>query len=208
MTSKYHYIRNSKQAENEEAVKAYGPRTWGYDYANDGYRNIVDYNFLRKWLDSKIGQKWDDVWSEANKKWDSRTYVGKTALDYIWVHPVEKWYSDYYIKDGILKKAKRVKYNWPKPVTNFVRYEGKSYFRHENIWYAVETAVLKRDKHNYYAVDDVFLGCLSSNCGWSVGRVLRKFYGEVIYCTAKQQVGKRICRKLNAILFKESKKCV
>jgi hypothetical protein len=202
MVSNYHYVRNTKQSKDCETIKGGGRKTYGYDFGNDGWRNVVNYNKIKHWVESKVGEAFDDVWSEACKLYDSRTYVGKQTLDYISYLLEFSKYSDYYLDDGIIKKRPTRKFIYPKRKSSIVYHSGQAYHRHDNVWYAVSVKTpAKESKSGTYYVDDVFLGLLTGH-SWYVERTLRSKYGSLIYCVDKKQVGKRVCQRLNSLVAK------
>lgn len=87
---------------------------WAYD-------TEPDYNtsFLYSYLDSKCGEKWNDVWSELCHKYDRRIYRNyrmlylidynvQTAPDYRRSELDPWWFGTYHVReDGILRKNPR-----------------------------------------------------------------------------------------------------
>lgn len=199
MVSHYHYLRNSKRSQSGEAIKSLGRKTYGYDFGNDGWRPIVNYNQVKKWVDSKVGKPWDDVWSDAHRRWNNDTYIGKEAIEYVYHLIQESRWSDYYVENGILKKHPKRVYRFQKRKSKFVKYEGKTYFRHDNIWYEVETKKPQINKHGQFYFVDEFLG-LVSGYKYYTENYLNKFYGAYNTVFSKKQVGKRVCKKLNQIV--------
>jgi hypothetical protein len=203
MVSNYHYVRHTKWAtESEDKIKGSGRKTYGYDFGNDGYRRVVEYKIIQKWVESKVGEAFDDVWSEACKLYDSRTYVGKQTLDYISYLLEFSKYSDYYLDNGIIKKRPKTVYKYPKRKSSIVYHSGQAYHRHDNIWYAVSVKTpAKNTKSGTYYIEDVFLGLLTGH-SWIVERQLRSKYGSLIYCISKKQVSRRVCKHLNSLVAK------
>src|SRR5687767_8355953 len=105
--SKYHYWRKKKLADENHRVKALGSRTYGYDFANDGRRETVDYKRIQKFLDSRVGYSWNKTYSMLCKKYDRRSYIGHEAREYIkYMIGPSRW-TDYFIDgQGILRKRK------------------------------------------------------------------------------------------------------
>lgn len=218
--SKYKNWRNSKRAKDSRNVKAMGRRTYGYDYADDGCRYVVDYKKAKKYLKSKVGQKWDVVWSELNKKYDHRTYVGKETLDY-YKYLVESrryyCYDEFAIENDLIVyyPAKKYDYKQAKNKMRLTKLYNKHYVCNAVIWYEVELKEIglkEQEKqrnplyywygydlwNNYIRLYDAFFGHL-----YDSKRVVEDFlikqYGKVIYVTKKKQVGKSLCKKLNQI---------
>lgn len=184
-----------------------------------GYRDgYYSYAPVIKFLNSKVGKCWDDVYSEMSTHFNGYCgHILKNAIDVL----VEKdicvdddgdladskgkklkdyrnWYrNNFYInpKTNTLEKIKavRIKYRRYKQPKTIIRYNGKKYYKYKNIWYEVETTNSNSEKPDVF-YDIIYTGYY---------RNLYKYYciyGEHIICISKKQANARICRKLNAIV--------
>lgn len=199
MTSHYHHLRKTKRAKDCKALAGKGHRLYGYDFGNDRARHIVPYKLVQKWLESKVGTSIDDIWKAAHQKWNNKTYIGHQTLEYLkFCMEFSRW-STYYVKDGVLCSKPKTRYVRPKTKSKIVNYRGENYFRHNNVWYRVEVRKPEPNKYGYYYFEDVFLGLIQDHQRWHTKNIFYKMYGCAVYCTSKQQVGKRLCRKLNSL---------
>ena len=211
--SKFKNWRNSKRAKDERNVKAMGRRTYGYDFANDGWRPRINYHKIKKDLLSKIGRKWSEVWSELNKKYDHRTLIGKETLEHYAYLVEEKkriFEGEFYLTNDIICFKKPEKYTYKKIQNLFklTKFKNDWYTCKNEIWYRVQLKRVEEENYvlvmmfgfpqYYYQIYDELLGVIKGYSS-SVHSLLKKHYGDSVYVVRKQQVGKTLCRKLNII---------
>lgn len=209
----YSYNKPSKNDLDGDLNKKYKKAK-----GSSGKEKSYEYRAVKNFLNSRVGQDWDKVYSELSKT--AVGYTGlklKDAIDYL----VEK--KAYFDEDGVLRdsrgielvsrywfwptfyihpktnqlcksKPKTLSYKKRKIVKKIVELDGKKYYKHDEIWYRVEISqpesflMLHRWDKVY---SDVFYKYQSKNS-------LIEKYGSFIICIDKQQVNSRICKKLNA----------
>lgn len=114
----------------------------------------------------------------------------------------------YVAEDGILKKVPHRSTKRKKPQKVIVELDKKKYYRHNDIWWEVET---EPNSHGYgygfyetkygrigFGTKDIFFGYLTK---WESYHK----YGESINIIKRTQCGKRICKKLNDFVNKGKK---
>jgi hypothetical protein len=169
------------------------------------------YNFLK----SKIGCKWDDVYSEicAQMSKDSiaQKWVRDQVFNFVYVHCFEYngqvydakglpisggrvWHT-LYVLDGILYKVPDREKKYRRPKAKFQA--GICPLLYNGIWYEV---TLREVRSKYRAampkdgLRDKFLGFVTEQS------VLNNFYGtdysNTVYCTEKRQMNKREIRRI------------
>lgn len=190
----------------------------------DGYsrwrrwRALFNWAYMRKYLKSQVGRKWDDVWSDIAATHDVRNYSDAEFRDAIksWVHfdvvinedgmydrKGGRLYSyrtdEYYVdENGILKiipKNKRYRYSPPK--SKFVRFNGFEYYKHEGLWYEVVTKSVK-DIHRL-PTENWFKFSYVDAFGVPYYNAFSHYKEESVVVT-KRAVGKRVIRKINQFL--------
>lgn len=162
---------------------------------------------LRRWLRSKVGKHWDDVYGEMCKLVDTTTLSGKHILSHVWGY-VERdvviidgvpyrtiswrngwfqlgyWGEQLYIHPdtGILCLAKKVPKKPPEKRSDFLRIDAYHHYRKvDDIWYLVTLA----DIPFLSLGDDVVLKTkLTRDGGW-------REYGKAVYAVSKQQCSKK-----------------
>jgi hypothetical protein len=118
---------------------------------------VVNWNAIKQFFQSRVGQKWDNVWSEFCHEHDSRTLAGKESRDYalslVEVEPeiTEKgkvllrwrWYrhDSLYVHPltGVLSRAAPRKHvhKTKSLEEQLLMIDGRGFFRWEEIWYEV-----------------------------------------------------------------------
>jgi hypothetical protein len=180
---------------------------------------------LKKFLQSNLGRRWDDVWSEIcehNKDWmgdhlkrhvgymvetDVRITEQRDLTDNAGFH-----FDGFYVdpETGKLEKKERQRWRYkPRPQTIF-HLNGTDYYKYDGIWYRVVVKEWKREPADRYArhyhANDVFgNGGFDYHNGWSLERRLINAYGKLVYCTSKQQANSKECKLLNDMAEKAAK---
>lgn len=113
---------------------------------------------LKNFLKSRVGQPWNNVWSEICKANDSRSLVGSHLRDHIG-YMVEKNVIEH--EDGMFSYSGRYRM-WPmrntfyvnqngilcyvgggrpkyhKPESKIINFHGLKFYKHEGVWYEIE----------------------------------------------------------------------
>jgi hypothetical protein len=149
---------------------------------------------VRKFLQSKVGENWDDVYSELCSKLEDKDR--ECIFWYVNIYnKIDRWFAPFHVSEkGILEKRKDSSYSnyqYEKPKKRIIEFEGQEYFCYEDIWYAV-TSTTETKVKTYYGRDmnikDVF---------FEFNHTLAfKEYGCNRICTSKRQVNSKICKKL------------
>jgi hypothetical protein len=169
------------------------------------------YGPLNRFLQSRVGQKWDSIWSEICENSKDKLgsvlrkrikYIiafncvyGKTK-DEIIVEGQLNHSCPFYIDPGLkilLKSKLRPKYHPSAPKQKIYEMDGLEYFCHDDIWYRIKTADYVKDPGNHYEADieDVF--------GSHPVDKLRRIYGSKKQVIWKQQANSKECDKLKEL---------
>ncbi len=170
---------------------------------------------LRRWLHSKVGQSWDDVYSELCQCIEIRTLSGQHILFHIWQlvernvvlidgvpysdrcykyiqrHQLGYWRDVLYVHPhtGILCIAKKVPKELPKKRDDLLVIDSYHEYRKLNdIWYLIKLQELPENE----LVRDVVLKvtlCRSTESGKYSSRALHE-YGREVYAVRKRQCSK------------------
>jgi hypothetical protein len=165
---------------------------------------------LYRYLLSKVGCPWDEVYSEICKglSQDSvvQSHVRDHVFDFVTVdcyeengyiydakHPSSPMdgygkYHSLYVLNGILcKLPHRKRKSWRKEPPKF--HVGTQVLKYRDIWYEVELVAFE-DPNSKVSLKDMFLGQVSDR--WK----LHKFYGAYLRCTRKRQLNSKEIEKL------------
>jgi hypothetical protein len=122
---------------------------------------------LYRWLESHVGQHWDDVYSKLSQILDTTTLSGRHIVSHVWqyvernvelidgvpyrksssyLYPLGRWYKRLYVhpETGILCLAKRIPKVPEKKPDDFVFVDAYHHYQKINdLWYAIELADLE-----------------------------------------------------------------
>ena len=174
------------------------------------------YGPIRKFIQSKVGQRWDSVWSEVceNSKDKLGSVLRERILNIVavkctidedgsflidgrrWVH------YDYYVhpKTNILTKSEQKSRIYPRPAKpsdkpsgKIYTMDGMEYYCHENIWYRIRSAdYVPKVREGYNdTIEDIF--------GSHSVKQLSRIYGSKKYVIWKQQANSKECAKLKEL---------
>lgn len=202
---KYKYVPDCDY--EDEITRVHGSRRWQYGY---DYKQSTDVlGPLKGYLRSKVGQPWDEVYSEICKYMDRRSTVGAHIFTHLWQY-VDKncWIgektgkvytdgdrgtaepSDYYVHPwtGLLCESEclknRRRWHWDKkknPVLLVQIENGKAYEWIKGFWYYTEYTMV-----TLYTTVPYWRGST---------RTYRQSYEEKVY-QLKRQLGKKELKQL------------
>ena len=210
---------DAPKRESMNPAKRFGPHWYKDDDGNnrrkDGHLEIAIKTAERLLL-SSVGLPWDEIYPKVKK-------IIPTHYDYHGLHLGEErcfiqdnrvyntkgkevsgyWAGGLYVDEqGILRRFIKKSHKWQKPKKAIVDFDKRKFYRHNGIWWEVET---KPNDTNWFT----FMGTRWGKCG--LGEVRDVFYGYLTHCEAyrkygeainivkRQQCGKRLCKKLNAL---------
>ncbi|HEY8377316.1 MAG TPA: hypothetical protein VIK91_12560 [Nannocystis sp.] len=175
---------------------------------------------LRRFLLSRVGRRWDEVYAEICATLRLESAVQKHVLDHlrdmVYTRVVKagdrlfefgamgveeirpcRWSSVYVCPEtGVLKKVPRPRRYAPPVAREVVPIDSRAQYRKiGGLWYRLTLAPLPAGE---LSVRDVLLGDLRQlGTPWKVERVLREHYGRSDrYAVEKRQIGKRELRRL------------
>jgi hypothetical protein len=177
---------------------------------------------LKKFLKSKIGQPWNDVWSEVCKVNDNRSVIGSHVRDHIrWMvefnivkcedglYSYYGRYSRFPLKNsfyvdqkGILCYTGSTKYKRYKPKKKIINLNGLYFYKHEGIWYKVEICHMPKNNNNSFWPGKDAFGYYLDNVGYPTD--CKSVYGEAVYVVSKKQIGKRMIKILEKFINEKS----
>lgn len=202
-----HNIRCEEDAEDlpqKESIK--GGRN-GWTKYRRTKRHDEKWSYIQRFLTSRVGKAWDEVYSEICEEADARTWVGQHLRDQLDLyveqncfmqngevlnehgHVVSRWWNSFYVhpESKTLEFSKRKSWKPQKDPKRVFDLKGKSYFRWEGNWYRVKfqtAAKVKRWGWYDYIVPncvDVFLAdeiaFYPAWNSWHPVRLLRETYG-------------------------------
>lgn len=191
--------KGEKRKKNwEKKNEAVRPR-WRRSYCG---RTVPLYRFLQ----SKVGGKWDDIYSEICKEMsqDSLTqkYVRDHVFDFVELNCFEhngqvydssmcalggsrRWHSLYVNEDGILCKIHYTRKKYIRPKPKF--FPGICPLQYKGIWYEVNLVAFITLGSG---IRDQFLGLTTE------AYLLENFYGSRLYCNRKRQMNKSEIKRL------------
>ncbi len=179
---------------------------------------------LRRFLRSRIGRPWDEVYSEICAHINLSSAVQKHVLDHlrdmVYTHVVRRgdelvmfgrygleplearrWLACVYVcpDTGVLRPLKRRPRPRPAPDPDVIRQGADAQLRRiDGVWYRLTLAPVPNDTSFATAVD-VSLGRRLAELGpsWTLSTLLRERYGHYNrYAVAKRQLGKKELRRL------------
>lgn len=176
------------------------------------------YGPIRKFLQSKVGQRWDSVWSEVckNSKDELGSVLRERVLNVVAVRCTidedgeflidgRRWvHYDFYVypETNILTKSVNKPRRYPAPNLNshakrpsgkIYTMDGMEYYCSEDIWYRVRSADYVPKTREAYndTIEDVF--------GSQPVNQLSRIYGSKKYIIWKQQANSKECAKLKEL---------
>jgi hypothetical protein len=223
--------------ERETPVTQEGMRLWA-EWNTKSQTDVL--GPLRGFLQKNVGRPWDKVWSEICRQCRGfmgdhlKTHVRQLVEEKVTIdrdgtvrgskgQPVYggRFWHPFYVhpETGLLCESPPFPWKLQKrrePATGIVCLEGQEYFKHQGVWYRVQTEQWTEKDPDFmsrlislregiplrkkYSVRDVFgtaRGHYSS--ANSLGYALVKVYGSPVYCTWKQQANSKECKKLNQL---------
>lgn len=170
------WCRYDEDAPSRERMKA-------HNYENKDQTDLL--GPLRKFLRTRLGRRWDDVWSEVCAHADARSLMGEHLRRHVdqyvdqlrlgpdgvlydkYGYPFKTeshWdYKQYYVdpRDGVLKAVTYVP--WPKreKIELVLELNGQQYHKHDGIWYRVQMREIPAKRwHDQWPpqINDSFLG--------------------------------------------------
>lgn len=205
----HNYRRFLKDTPEDDIPNRIPNRWFGVSQPNDNLRP------LRKFLHSRVGRRWDDVYSEIRAVTDYRNLRGNHLLEHVFDYvripnTFRNWYPEFYVgrftfavdENGILRRLPQTKHvPKPKPITRlntpdknvwyeyfpFVNHDGKKYsVEPQAQWYRMERTF---ETHNVWK--DIYVK------GKVVDTVLVPYTREVI---DKKAVNRVTLKKIRAVL--------
>lgn len=163
---------------------------------------------LYRWLRSKVGQRWDDAYSELCRSLDSSTITGRHVLSHVWdfvevnvvlidgvpyrkdrqEYPLGRfywrWREQLYVnpETGILSIAEKAPKELPKKREYLVVIDKYHHYRKvDDVWYLI----FLQDLPPMSKVTDVVLkATINASIAWQE-------YGSEVYAVSKQQCSKK-----------------
>lgn len=163
---------------------------------------------LRRFLRSKVGQRWDDIYSALCQRLDTHTVTGQHVLDHVWDYvernvvlidgvpyrkcnrrrygqnPLGYWRDEFYVHPdtGILCIAKKAPKAPPEKRDDLVVIDSYHQYRKLNdVWYLITL----QEFPPMHDVTDVVLKVTLKP--WTA----RGEYGREVYAVSKRQCGKK-----------------
>jgi hypothetical protein len=224
---KYKDFRRSERGHQRGMKRPYG-------YDRKSQTDVL--GPLERFLKSNVGRPWNKVWSEVCQQADSRTVVGSHLRDHVLYfvnlyvridndgvystggmggyHSRFPLVDTFYVhpNTGLLCYIRKGKPKWSQPESKIVRYHGLEFYKHNDVWYEIETHPINKKDPSMIFYDsnrrqhynrDVF-GYIISDYIWPASGVdsCFKAYGEKVYATVKRQIGKRMIRKIEKYIGK------
>lgn len=174
-------------------------------YEDRGYFG-TDFAVLRRFLHSRKGRPWNEVFSEICAEADDRSFEGHHLREYL-DYEVEQncfigqdgkiydkqgnsvvdFWGEFYVhpETGILEYAEKKRYRQQDPVHSVFKMDGKLYHEHKDIWYRVEMEefpIKDGYLHDVYWPSDLHDVFISEELGFAIYRYrvasqLRDKYG-------------------------------
>lgn len=153
------------------------PKDWGYGGVG------TDNSLLRRFLESRVGKVWDDVYSEIRSHADYRSFKGHHLLEWLertvelhakfidgdicdsrGVQLTGRWMGEFYVhpEKGTLEVIKTNRWHPPAPGQKVFEVDKKLYYKDNDIWYRVEMTLVPKVvggnswDYSYESVNDVF----------------------------------------------------
>lgn len=213
----YKANKNRLLSEDDPTRMSTGKRRqFGYNCKRRSRESAL-YAKINRWLNSKVGSNWNNVWADIckghdNTDKDELRKATRDAIDYYVEQNVmikdgemkrsngKNIYSPFYVHPStkiLCAAPNRPKYRLPKPVRP-IEYDGQKFFKEDDIWYQVilkDIEQIDRVKYpkyynTWWDVYDVFKKAFMTE------RECIRFYGSSVYCVAKKQIGKRLIKKI------------
>ncbi len=197
----------------------------GIGHYGEGKEQSDLFGPMKRFLHSKVGQPWNDVWSEICEH--NKDFMGehlKLHLDqYVERHLTRiengdllnergyvvgncHWRDEFYVDpdSGLLQVFQYKKFVYEKKVQKIFQIDGQDYYRHNDIWYRVkfEKWEVGVHRHDVFGHGNYFY---SHSNTYAIVNALTKAYGVCVQCVWKQQANSKECKKLNQLV--EYKKC-
>lgn len=231
--SKGRFPRNCKNLsmKDEDGQNVYNPHGmrsvhhYTIKYEDRGYLG-TDSALLHRFLQSRTGQPWDQVYSEICKETDDRSFEGHHLREYLdyeveqsctinkdgevldqrGLH-VARFWGEFYVhpKTGNLEYIEKKRWRIPKTPHTVFEMNGRFYHEHEGIWYRVEMIEVPSpaDRFEYWpsSLTDAFLSNDFAIHFCNVENTLRAKYGRspngnCWYCDKKQSANSKEITKL------------
>lgn len=185
---------------------------------------------VRRYLHSKIGWKWDDIWADVCCVNNINNFRAQHLRGHVpeFVYKVTNYVTvcldgrdtfpnsdpvvpDFYYANFYLDTENRLRCTPNKPRLRhrhsyqdmIIDFQGKSYYKHNGIWYEVETETMTTVKVSVFMdISDAF-GLCHRTC-WPLNEVQHR-YGKDRYPISKRQVNSRTAKKLRQHLVPKAK---
>lgn len=230
--SKGRFPRNCKNLSmiDEDGQNVYSPHGmrsvhhYTVKYEDRGYLG-TDSAILHRFLQSRKGRPWNQVYSEICKEADDRSFKGYHLREYLDYEVEQNCIIDkdgevldqrglhisrfrgFYVhpETGNLEYIEKKRWRIPEIPHTVFEMNGRFYHEHEGIWYRVdmEEVPSPAKHHDYWPswITDTFIGFEFAIYFYAVANILRDKYGlspngKCWYCTKKQSANSREIAKL------------
>lgn len=185
---------------------------------------------LRRFLRSRVGRKWDDVYKEVCEMADSRGIRGHHLREHLSYEVViakngfdtsgtplqpngRTYWQYFYVLDGVLCESLRKPRSRGTKESKIIELNGKFYYKYEDIWYEVRKEPIVKEpikvdyttpvtrRLSYYASSTYFDKDDFHSESAVSARDFYHTYGEKVRLFKIKQCGKKICQKLNRKSF-------
>lgn len=187
---------------------------------------------LQRFLRSRVGQRWDDVYSEICSEADGSNIRGyhlrlhlndlvEHAIDVekdgkpIYPEGAKSWVS-FFVYNGILREVKPRSWKRPKAKSKIVEMGGSFYYQHDDVWYQVrKEPIPKRTFKIDYSTPktrtasylrDYYEYYAEDDFGYSGSEYSRNanVYGESVKLFKIKQCDSQTCKKIRKQIEKDS----
>jgi hypothetical protein len=160
----------------------------------------------KRFLESRLGMQWDEVWSEICAEADARTETGYLfRQEFHWLvqkslDDIDSDHRDFYVdRNGALRSRQHSWHHYRREVVSkIVRVGDKLYHEHAGIWYQVKMAPAKSSYRGsgVWALDqpelkDEFLGVLRRDWYALIHNEYGESRGEMNICVWKKSASKK-----------------
>jgi len=184
------------------------------------------YKYINRFLRSRVGKNWDDIYSEACEAYEVKTETGRRLRDALgWIverkvvlkdgkpytkqgYLLQSWNhrEEFYIcpETNALKMAPRREYTkYSSERENLVHRKDNEYFVcHNDIWYICEFKDWSKATETSPEVDVITKRSIVIKINWFNGQTrwdCHRLYGRGMYPITKKQCGKKELRELRKI---------